>query len=64
MVKEIEDKQKTILDDLEDHSNGDKAFEIGASYVLVVCSRAVELFKAESTELAQKRYLFSLYFLA
>ncbi len=59
MVKDIESKQKTILDDLEDHSNGDKAFVIGASYILDVCSRADELFDAESTELAQKRYLIS-----
>jgi site-specific DNA recombinase len=59
MVKDIENKQKTILDDLEDHSNGDKAFVIGASYILDVCSRADELFDAEGTELAQKRYLIS-----
>lgn len=57
MVKDIEVKQKTILDDLEDRSNGDKAFAIGASYILDVCSRADTLFDAESTELAQKRYL-------
>src|SRR6185437_10012561 len=57
MVKEIESKQKSILDDLEDHGNGDKAFVIGASYILEVCSRAIELFEAESTKLDQKRYL-------
>ncbi len=36
---------------------GDKAFVIGASYILEVCSRAVELFDAETTTLEQKRYL-------
>ncbi len=30
---------------------------IGASYLLDVCSRAVELFDAESTKVEQKRYL-------
>jgi hypothetical protein len=49
MVKDIEKKQKDILEDLKDHSDGDKAFVIGASYLLDVCSRAVELFDAEST---------------
>ena len=59
MVKEREVRQKTILQELEDHSNGDKAFVIGASYILDVCSRADKLFEAESTQLDQKRYLLS-----
>jgi site-specific DNA recombinase len=57
MVKKIEKRQKEILDDIKDHSAGDKAFVIGASYLLDVCSRAVELFDAESTKVEQKRYL-------
>ena len=57
MVKKIEKRQKELMDDLQDHSNGDKAFIIGASYLLDVCSRAVELFDAESTKVEQKRYL-------
>ncbi len=57
MVKDIEKKQKKILDDIKDHSAGDKSFVIGASYLLDVCSRAVELFDAESTKVEQKRYL-------
>lgn len=57
MVKKIEKRQKELLDDLKDHSSGDKAFVIGASYLLDVCSRAVELFDAESTKIEQKRYL-------
>lgn len=57
MVKKIEKRQKDIMEDLKDHSAGDKAFVIGASYLLDVCSRAVELFDAESTKVEQKRYL-------
>ena len=57
MVKKIEKRQKDLLDDLSDNSDGDKAFVIGASYLLDVCSRAVELFDAESTKIEQKRYL-------
>jgi site-specific DNA recombinase len=57
MVKKIEKRQKELMNDLQDHSNGDKAFVIGASYLLDVCSRAVELFDAESTKVEQKRYL-------
>lgn len=57
MVKKIEKRQKDILEDLKDHSAGDKAFVIGASYLLDVCSRALELFDAESTKVEQKRYL-------
>ena len=30
---------------------------IGASYILELCSRAVELFEAETTSIEQKRYL-------
>jgi site-specific DNA recombinase len=57
MVKKIEKRQKELQDDLQDHSAGDKSFVIGASYLLDVCSRAVELFDAESTKVEQKRYL-------
>ncbi len=57
LVKEAEAKQKEILEQLEDHTKGDKAFVIGASYILDVASRAVELFEAESSKLEQKRYL-------
>ena len=57
MVKDLDVKQKTITQELEDHASGDKAFVIGASYILDVASRGAELFDAESTELAQKRYL-------
>ncbi len=57
MVKKIEKRQKELLDDLHDHSAGDKSFVIGASYLLDVCSRAVELFDIECTKLEQKRYL-------
>ncbi len=57
MARKIEKRQKELLDDLQDHSAGDKAFVIGASYLLDVCSRAVELFDAESTKVEQKRYL-------
>ncbi len=57
MVKEIEDKQKKILQELEDHSNGDKAFVLGASYILEVCSNALDIFNDERAKLPQKRYL-------
>ena len=57
MVKKIEKRQQVLLDDLQDHSTGDKSFVIGASYLLDVCSRAVELFDADSTKVEQKRYL-------
>lgn len=57
MTKKIEVRQKEILDEVQDHSDGDKAFVIGASYLLDVCSRAVELFDAESSKVEQKRYL-------
>ncbi len=45
---------------MPDHANGDKAFVIGASYILDVASRGAELFEAESTKLEQKRYLLNL----
>jgi hypothetical protein len=57
MVKQRETRQKVILQDLEDHSNGDKAFVIGASYIIEVCGKAAELFEAESSTIEQKRYL-------
>lgn len=57
MVNKIELRQKDILEELEDHSDGDKAFVIGASYLLDVCSRASELFDSKNSKLEQKRYL-------
>lgn len=57
MVKEREGRQKMILQELEDHNSGDKAYVIGASYLLDVCSRADILFDAPSSKLAQKRFL-------
>ena len=57
LVKEVEDRQKFILQELEDHSKGDKAFVIGASYLMELCSRGAELFAAETTRLEQKRFL-------
>lgn len=57
MVKGLEQRQRDITSQIEEHSDGDKAFVIGASYILEVCSRAVELFDAETTTLEQKRYL-------
>ncbi len=57
MVKEREDKQKMIAQELQDHASGDKAFVIGASYILDVASRGAELFEAASTQLEQKRFL-------
>lgn len=53
MVKKIEKRQKELLADLKDHSSGDRAFVIGASYLVDVCSRALELFDAESTKVEQ-----------
>ncbi len=57
MVKDREKRQRTILQEIEEHGNGDKAFVIGASYILEVCSRAVELFEAKSSQIEQKRFL-------
>lgn len=57
MVNKISERQKKIQQELADHSDGDKAFAIGATYILELCSRAVELFDAESTNLEQKRFL-------
>jgi len=57
MVKEIESKQKTILQELDDHSNGDKAFILGASYILEVYSRALDIFNDERAKLPQKAFL-------
>ena len=57
MVKGLEQRQRDIMSQIEEQSDGDKAFVIGASYILEVCSRAVELFDAGTTTLEQKRYL-------
>lgn len=60
MVRELEVKQKDIAQQIADHADGDKAFVIGASYILDVASRGAELFASESTKLEQKRYLLNL----
>ncbi len=60
MVKDLETKQKDIAQQIADHADGDKAFVIGASYILDVASRGAELLAAESTKLEQKRYLLNL----
>lgn len=57
LVTEYEQKQTDIMQQLEDHSKADKLFVTTASYILDVASRANELFDAESTKVAQKRYL-------
>ncbi len=57
LVKDTEVKQKAILQELEDHGNGNRAFVIGAQYILELASNAVELFTDERTKLEQKRYL-------
>ncbi len=57
MVQEKTERQNTILQELDDLSQGNKGFVIGATYILELCSRAVELFEAETTTLEQKRYI-------
>lgn len=57
MVKEAEKEQESIANQLADHGKADKQFVLGASYILDVASRAIELFEAESTKLEQKRFL-------
>ena len=57
IVQEKTDRQTAILQELEDLTQGNKGFVIGASYILELCSRAVELFEAETTSIEQKRYL-------
>ncbi len=57
MVQEKTERQKTILRELEDLGEGNKGFLIGASYILELCSRAVELFESDMATIEQKRYL-------
>ena len=62
MVDKKGDRQKMILKELDDHSKGNQAFVVGASYILEVASKAVELFTAESTSVEQRRYLLDFVF--
>jgi len=55
-------RQKTILQDLEDRANGNKSFLIGASYILDVCSRAVEIFDSPLTSMESRRFLLDFIF--
>jgi len=57
LVRDAESKQKEILQQLESHAKGDKAFVIGANYLLELATNAVGLFTDERTKLEQKRYL-------
>lgn len=57
IIEEKTQRQNTILQELDDLSQGNKGFVIGATYILELCSRAVELFEAETTTLEQKRYI-------
>lgn len=56
-IQKKTDRQKEILQELEDLSEGNKGFVIGATYIVELCSRAVELFESEWTTIEQKRYL-------
>ncbi len=55
-------RQKSILQELEDHANGNKAFLLGASFILDVASRAVEIFDGETVSVERKRYLLDFVF--
>ena len=57
LVKDNEVKQKAILQELEDHGNGNRAFVTGANYLLELAANAVELFTDSRSKLEQKRYL-------
>ena len=57
MIREKTDRQTQILREQEDLSQGNKGFVIGATYILELCSRAVELFESDMTTIDQKRYL-------
>jgi site-specific DNA recombinase len=57
MVQEKTVRQNTILQELEDLTEGNKGFVIGASYILELSSRAVELFESDIATIEQKRYL-------
>lgn len=51
------ERQKEILQELDDLSEGNKGFVIGAKYIVELASRAAELFDSEWTTIEQKRYL-------
>lgn len=57
LIRDYEKRQQDITMQLEDHGKADKNFVITSSYILDVASRANELFEAESSKVAQKRYL-------
>jgi len=57
IVDEASVRQRAITKELEDLGDGDKAFVVGAAYIVDVCSRAVELFENKNTSVEQKRYL-------
>lgn len=57
IVAEANARQRAIMQELESLGDGDKAFVVGAAYIVDVCKRAVELFEAETTSIEQKRYL-------
>ncbi len=52
----------SVLQELEDHGNGNKAFLIGASFILEVCSRATDIFDSPHSSVEQKRYLLDFVF--
>jgi site-specific DNA recombinase len=60
LVKEYENRQQDIRNQLEDHSKADKKFILTASYILDLASRAADLFNAESSKLEQKRHIINL----
>jgi len=64
MVQQKANSQKTILQELEDHTNGNKSFLIGTSYILIldVCSRAVEIFDSLLTSIESRRFLLDFIF--
>ena len=62
MVQEKASRQKSLLQELEDHASGNKSFLIGTSYILDVCSRAVEMFDSPLTSMEPKRFLLDFIF--
>ncbi len=62
MVETKVSRQKSILQELEDHANGNKAFLLGASFILDIASRAVEIFDSETVSVERKRYLLDFVF--
>lgn len=62
MVQEKASKQKSLIQELENHANGSKSLLIGASYILDVCSRAVEIFDSPLTSMESRRFLLDFMF--